>query len=322
MNQNTDLREFALHYHRLLPERIRLYLNGRGIPNELIHRHLLGWDGSRISIPIPNREREIAFFKLAKDPADTTSSPKMLATPGSSIELYGWEVIDRKTQRLVIAEGEFDRLVLEAQGFDAVTSTGGAGSFRKEWAEAFAHIPQVYVCCDRDEAGIAGALRVARLIPQARIVELPYEVGDGGDVTDFFVRLGYGGAAFERLLQKALPAPPLPPPQPRIFSFAETAPELASRIERIKQSILIEDFIAQYVELRRSGRCFVGRCPFHEDRDPSLVVFPETRSFHCFGCRAGSDVISFLRLKMNLSFTEALDALEQSLPFHDRNSAA
>jgi DNA primase len=202
-----------------------------------------------------------------------------------------------------------------------VTSTGGAGSFRPEWAELFLPVPEVYVCFDRDQAGQEGAQRVARLIPHSKIVDLPEEVGEGGDVTDFFVRLGRTPEDFGRLLESARPAP-IALPKPKALPVSVTSPDLAARIERVKESIPIEDFIAQYVELRRSGRNLVGRCPFHEDRNPSLVVFPETRSFHCFGCRAGGDVISFLRLKINLSFSEALDSLERALPRHDTRSAA
>ncbi len=322
MPTNEGLHDLALHYHRQLPDRIRHYLNARGIPDELIHRHFLGWSG-RITIPIPNRNREAAFFKLGRDPDDTSGSPKMYATPGSTIELYGWEVVARKPRRLIIAEGEFDRLVLEAQGFDAVTSTGGAGSWRPEWSDALSDIPEVFVCYDRDEAGESGALRVARQTPNARIVTLPNEVGEGGDVTDFFVRLGRTPEDFGSLLAAAQPASPEIREERRSSSISATSIELSSRIARVKEAIPIEELAMQYVELRPSGRNLIGRCPFHSDRSPSLVVFPETRSFHCFGCRAGGDVVNFLMLARNLTFSEALSSLERTLPSsHDRKPAA
>jgi len=322
MSTNESLHDIALHYHRELPDRIRHYLNARGIPDELIHRHLLGWSG-RITIPISNRDREIAFFKLARDPEDASGSPKMYATPGSSIELYGWEVVARKPKRLIVAEGEFDRLVLEARGFDAVTSTGGAGSWRSEWSSALSEIPKVFVCYDRDEAGESGALRVARQIPAARIVILPDEVGEGGDVTDFFVRLGRTPDDFGLLLEAAQPAPPEIRGEHRSSSASATSAELSARIERIKEAVPIADIAAQYVELRPSGKNLIGLCPFHSDRSPSLVIFPETRSFHCFGCRAGGDVVNFLMLAMRLTFSEALSSLEKALPHsHERQSIA
>jgi DNA primase len=321
MDTNTNLHELAASYNSQLAGRIRAYLNFRGIPDAVIADHLLGWSGNRITIPIPNRGGDIAFFKLARDPEDSSGGPKMYATPGSSIELYGWETVLSNPEKIIVCEGEFDSLVLEAQGFSAVTSTGGAGSFRAEWAEHFLPIPEVYVCFDRDEAGRKGAERVAQLIAHAKIVDLPDEVGEGGDVSDFFGRLGRTTEDFLRLLESARPAPAAPPKR-QALPVSVTSPDLAARIERIKEAIPIENLAVQYVELRPSGKNLIGLCPFHPDRSPSFVVFPETRSFHCFGCRAGGDVISFLRLAMHLSFFEALDSLERTLPTHDTKSIA
>src|SRR5690242_2322923 len=137
MSQPTNLGELAAGYHAELSTRIREYLNARGIPDSMIDRHYLGWSGRRITIPVFNREGQIAFFKFARDPGEEHASPKMLASRGSTLELYGWEVALRKPASIIICEGEFDRLVLEAQGFEAVTSTGGAGAFRPEWTDDF-----------------------------------------------------------------------------------------------------------------------------------------------------------------------------------------
>src|SRR6266436_1077849 len=189
MPSTPDLFHFAAEYHRALPERIREFLHSRGIPDLVIRRRFLGWNGSRITIPVFNRKGICTFFRLPKDPDDQSRRPKMLSSRGSHVDLYGWEVLRLRPKRVIICEGEFDRLVLEANGFDAVTSTGGAGTFKEEWAEVFKEIPEVYLCFDRDEPGQRGALRVARMIAHAKIVELPADVGEGGDITDFFVRL-------------------------------------------------------------------------------------------------------------------------------------
>jgi DNA primase len=310
MTNTSSLRGLASKYHGSLPSRIRAYLNARGIPDELVDYYGLGFDGRRITIPITNRDGEVAFFKLARDPEDSSDGPKMMASEGSHVELYGWERILAKPDRIVICEGEFDRLVLEAQRIPAVTSTGGAGVFRREWAKDLERIPEVYVCFDRDEAGRAGALRVARMIPQARIVELPEEVGDGGDVTDFFVRLGKSNDEFLNLLAEAKPAPPAPKILYRRSRALTNDPD-RERIERLKDAVAIEDVIATQVELRPSGQVLLGRCPFHEDRTPSFAVYPDARHFYCFGCGKRGDVITFLRELEGLSFPEALDALER-----------
>lgn len=152
--------ELAREYHRNLPQHIRDYLRtSRGIADPLIDLRLLGWNGNRITIPIFDRPGVFAFFKLAKDPDDKSDSPKMLTAAGAHAELYGWERILANPEQLIICEGEFDRLVLETHGFAAVTSTGGAGSFKPEWAEGFREIPNVYICFDDDAAGYAGSER-------------------------------------------------------------------------------------------------------------------------------------------------------------------
>lgn len=308
MTNTSSLRGLASKYHRNLRADIRTYLNARGIPDALIDYYLLGFDGRRITIPITNRDGELVFFKLAKNPEDASDAPKMLASEGSHAELYGWERLLARPERIVICEGEFDRLVLEGQRIPAVTSTGGAGVFRREWAADFDAIPEVYICFDRDDAGRAGALRVGHLISHAKIVQLPEEVGEGGDVSDFFVRLGRSTDDFQKLVEAARPAPPAAPRVPRRRRTSDPERE---KIERLKDVVAIEDVIGTHVELRPSGQVLIGRCPFHEDRTPSFAVYPGARRFYCFGCGKRGDVITFLREIDGLGFPEAIDALER-----------
>jgi len=313
MEPINALSKLARLYHHAMPERIRRYLNSRGISDAVVDLHLLGWNGTRITIPIFNCEGELAFFKLAKDPEDLLPVPKMLTPAGAAAELYGWERVRVKPCRIIVCEGEFDRLVLDSHGVAAVTSTGGANVFRPEWAEALHSIPEVYVCFDRDEAGQNGALRVCRMIPQAKLVALPEEVGPGGDITDFFVRFGRSLEDFERLLKDARPVPQAAE-HPNTQSSPQTPREespFAHRVEHLKREVPIWSVIGQHVVLRRSGKVLRGLCPFHEDRAPSLVVYPDPGTFHCFGCGAHGDAITFLQKVEHLSFTQALDALEE-----------
>jgi DNA primase len=154
----------------------------------------------------------------------------------------------------------------------AVTSTGGAQVFRPEWAEDFKEIPQVYVAFDNDAAGRAGAERAAWLIPHARVLYWPEEIGEGGDVTDYFVRLQKSRENFLSLLEAAQPLPPAPPEPSRVRPPAKDR----SEIEDLKSRIPIQDLVSRYVPLRPSGANFTGRCPFHDDRKPLFVVYPKT----------------------------------------------
>lgn len=309
MNNQPLTLEVATRYHEAVPERIRLYLNGRGIHDEILELHLIGWDGQRITIPIFDRDGQLAYLKLAKDPEDLSGSPKMLVPPGAPTELYGWERLRATPERIMICEGEFDRLVLEGQGFAAVTSTGGAGVFRPEWADAFREIPEVYVCFDHDDPGQRGAERVARLIPQAKLVELPIEVGVGGDITDYFVRLGKTREYFLQLLEHAHSVAPEPPRDLPVQSTS--TPEQRTEVRELKARARIEVIVGQHVELEPAGQALRGLCPFHEERVPSFVVYPASQNFYCFGCGRHGDVLTFLMNIEGVGFRDALELLRQ-----------
>jgi DNA primase len=83
----------------------------------------------------------------------------------------------------------------------------------------------------------------------------------------------------------------------------------SSSIEEIKSRLDIADVVGSVVQLRKSGRSLKGLCPFHAEKTPSFYVFPESGTWHCFGCGEGGDVFSFLMKRENLEFGEALREL-------------
>lgn len=83
-------------------------------------------------------------------------------------------------------------------------------------------------------------------------------------------------------------------------------------LEQLKNACRIEEIINSYVELKPSGGGrFVGLCPFHAEKTPSMMVYTNTQSFYCFGCGAGGDVISFIMKIENLEYIDALKFLSQ-----------
>ena len=82
-------------------------------------------------------------------------------------------------------------------------------------------------------------------------------------------------------------------------------------IEEIKSSNDIVDIISQYVVLKRSGRNFLGLCPFHKEKTPSFSVSPDKQIFHCFGCGVGGDVITFINKIENLGYRESIEMLAE-----------
>ena len=82
-----------------------------------------------------------------------------------------------------------------------------------------------------------------------------------------------------------------------------------SYIEELVQRSDMVDVAQSYVQLRRRGRTYMGLCPFHSEKTPSFVVYPETQSFYCFGCGAGGDVITFIKKINNVDYVEAVKTL-------------
>lgn len=82
-----------------------------------------------------------------------------------------------------------------------------------------------------------------------------------------------------------------------------------SFLDEVKYRNKIEDVVASYVNLKRAGSVYQGLCPFHSEKTPSFTVFPNTETFHCFGCGAGGDIISFIMRAENLEYLGAVEVL-------------
>ena len=80
-------------------------------------------------------------------------------------------------------------------------------------------------------------------------------------------------------------------------------------IEDLRQRVPLSDIIGRRVKLVRKGRRFSGLCPFHSEKTPSFSVVDDDGFYHCFGCGAHGDAISFLREMDGLDFMEAVERL-------------
>ena len=75
----------------------------------------------------------------------------------------------------------------------------------------------------------------------------------------------------------------------------------------------IVSVVSRYVSLSRRGSGNLGLCPFHNEKTPSFHVSSDKQFFHCFGCGAGGDVISFVMKIENLDFPDAVAKLAEWL---------
>ena len=87
-----------------------------------------------------------------------------------------------------------------------------------------------------------------------------------------------------------------------------------SLLDEVKQRVDIVQVVSKYADLDTSSRIPKALCPFHSERTPSFVVYPESGTWHCFGsCATGGDAVSFLMKKENIPFQEALKRLADDL---------
>ncbi len=88
-----------------------------------------------------------------------------------------------------------------------------------------------------------------------------------------------------------------------------------AEIERLKSEIAVERLVeASGIALKKSGKDQIGKCPFHEDAEPSLVVTSSKNLWHCFGCGAGGGPIDWVMKTQGVSFRHAVEILREGAP--------
>jgi DNA primase len=82
-----------------------------------------------------------------------------------------------------------------------------------------------------------------------------------------------------------------------------------TKIDDVRNASDIVDVISVHVPLKKRGKNFVGRCPFHQEKTPSFSVSPDKQMFYCFGCGKGGNVFTFVMEHDKVSFLEAVRTL-------------
>ena len=80
-------------------------------------------------------------------------------------------------------------------------------------------------------------------------------------------------------------------------------------IDSVMAAVRIEDVVGDFVSLRKQGQDFVGICPFHDDKNPSLHVSPRLGIYKCFVCDAAGNPVKFLMEHEKMSYPEAIEYL-------------
>lgn len=187
----------------LLNSEFAQILYNRGLTPDTITKYRLGYLGNGIAYPV-YINGELMDLRTY----NPNEEPKIKSQPGATPLLFPFDewqksLVDKPFT--VICEGENDCLLLRQHGYNAITSTGGAGQFPRMFLPLFRG-QKVYVVYDCDEAGKKGALRVAFDLHEhgAEVYIVDLGLGDKEDVTDFFVKYKKTKEDFDKLLEAAL----------------------------------------------------------------------------------------------------------------------
>jgi DNA primase len=167
-------------FNALMPSSRRAYWHSRGLTDQTIDEFYLGWDGQRYTIPALYRF-QLFGLKRRQSEIDDGISAKYTQAVGSRVGIFNADMLWDATN-VIICEGEIDCMLLHQSGFVAVTSTGGAGSWKPVWSSFFMHVQKIHIIYDNDDAGRDGARKIQRCLRRAHVVSLPEGAKDIGEL--------------------------------------------------------------------------------------------------------------------------------------------
>lgn len=318
-------------------------VNERHIDIAIAAKAGVRFTGSLVEIPVRDINGHPVFYKYRRSPF-TDDGPKYTYAKGSSASIFGLETIKEGT--IIITEGELDALALRTIGYMAVSTTGGAGTWKPEWRNYFKNTNPI-IAYDADRAGVEGALRVASLLPGAKIAWLPVQYGK--DATDIIhsdntlaLKLAISEAreyvvsdtkdldndrleSFKRLRSRLseereeLNRGRYTTPFHRDLALAWVENEIAILKDKLNKPwrrpyAETDDRlerakrypISELVSVNREG---FTKCVYHEEKNASMKVY---RDNHCFSycCGKRSDAIDiYCAIHPGVSFKQAIENL-------------
>lgn len=253
----------------------------RGLSQENIKKYGIGWDvkKQRYSIPIRDVRGNLVNIRLYS----TKKDPKIISYSDGKwkygeARLYGIdELASYKGKQIIITEGEWDRLLLQQEGFCAVTGTAGCGTFKPEWVSPFSgkDVVIIYDCDTEGQKAVNNIVLKAfknSTINSIKNISLPLKgTKDDKDITDYFHRRGFTKIDLQKLIDDT-PAYQYKNNE----DVAEEIVELTSFIDAEKKEYIdkkiqcditvcgetseafhaVEEFKVTYCQKMKEGKCF------------------------------------------------------------------
>jgi len=228
---------------------------------------------------------------------------------------------------VVVTEGPLDALSVSQAGFPSVATFGTSG---KRFAEKFDKQRLVYIAYDNDQKedgtnpGLDHAIKLGVSIRRSHsipvhIIEIPALEKAGADPNDFLRASENPKKDFAKIVNKAKSINSYP----QYWEIVRNLKEQETRKKRRTRNsttlddlkaIPIEEVASKYIdELTVTDNAIYCRCPFHEDKNPSMALYLDTNTFICRGASCGKrgDVIQFVQYADGVSFTEACRRLKE-----------
>jgi hypothetical protein len=194
-----------------MPSMLAVMTANRGLSEATIEKYEIGWHKDRFTIPVRDADgvlQNVRRYKASINGRSVAAKDKMLNLQGhGEARLFlPWMLSEPE---VIITEGELDAIIGQEHGLPTMSHTAGASVWKSQWSPLFQE-KTVFICYDVDDAGTAGALKVAagisRYAKAVYIIKLPMPV-KGSDLTNFFVDQGYTAKDFRELMEEARLSP-------------------------------------------------------------------------------------------------------------------
>lgn len=328
------------------PKDIKDWLNKRNIFDEVLIKNNINVVNRNIVIPIYSSSGEFLFNKYRRNPF-SEEGPKYQYDQGATAVLYNANTSQNK--QVFIVEGELDALCLQSVGYYAVSTTGGAGTFKPEWADLLKE-KEIFICYDNDEAGRKGTLRLLTIFPNAKTIFIPKVK----DVTEFFQT--QGTEEWDALVRDAAswesPEDPIDASKKSLQKFKADCREICGRLVLLKRALRAEGKsemfvdlmiahlndlydaannklnysrptirdgdaieraravpITEFIEIHKGGYAF---CVAHDEKSPSMKYYKKNNHCRCYGCGFYGDTIDVVAKKFNISVGEAIKKINHN----------
>jgi DNA primase len=318
----TYLRNFYFIVRLYIMENNNIYnwLLSRKISSQVIEDFNIQYS-DRIIIPIFNTNGEVIFNKYRRNPFITNSTlPKYTYDRGGTATLYGLHKIKEEHKRIVITESELCSLTLWSMNIPAVSSTGGAMTFKPEWALEFVN-KEVFLCYDNDQAGRIGMVKVLKYLPNAKVIQLP-TIANVKDVTDF---VKVGGDFQSLMLTAESYNDPVEVNSNRSIANARFM-EVSFYdlwLEEYNKKIALENYVKKAPknngDLEKAKSVSISyllqnkktqvKCLFHNESVASMHIYDDS-SFYCFGCSKWGSAVDIYMQQSGCNFKEAVKYLK------------